>query len=92
MKILIKSQPLAIALICRCFCIPLLSREALLKRKGSVRLTSLYQLVAFDFANIIYRFTKQATLMRRSTGLSLPLQSVFPVLFCVIKINLKQRH
>jgi hypothetical protein len=27
---------------------------------------------------IIYFFTKQATLMRRSTVLSLPLQSVFP--------------
>ncbi len=33
---------------------------------------------AFDNANIVYFFTKQATIMRRSTVLSLPLQIVFP--------------
>jgi hypothetical protein len=32
-----------------------------------------------DIENIIYFFTQQATLMRRSTVLSLPLQLVFPV-------------
>ncbi len=33
---------------------------------------------ALDTTNIIYFFTKQATLMRRSTMLSLPLHLVFP--------------
>jgi hypothetical protein len=33
---------------------------------------------AFDNENIISCFTKQATLMRRSTVLNLPLQLVFP--------------
>jgi hypothetical protein len=42
-------------------------------------LTSLDKLAAFDIANIIYFFTKQVTLMRRSTIISLPLQLVFPV-------------
>ena len=49
---------------------------SLTKGKGSVQLTSLYQLVqisCFYFKNIIYFFTKQATLMRRSIVLSLPL-------------------
>jgi hypothetical protein len=40
-------------------------------------LTSLDQ-VLLKLANIIFYFTKQATLMRRSTVLSLPLQLVFP--------------
>jgi hypothetical protein len=34
--------------------------------------------MSFNMANNIYFFTKQATLMRRSTVLSLPLQLVFP--------------
>ncbi len=42
--------------------------------EGSVQLTS----AAFDIENIIYFFTKQATLIRRSTELSLPFQLVFP--------------
>jgi len=37
-------------------------------------------LLVFDIANIIYSLTKQATLMRRSTVLSLPLQLLFPAL------------
>jgi hypothetical protein len=46
---------------------------------GSVLLTSLYLLVAhFYTRNIIYLFTKQVTLMRRSTVLSLPSWLVFP--------------
>jgi len=45
---------------------------------GSVQLTSLYWLAPFLIENIICVFTKQATLMRRSTVLSLPLQLVFP--------------
>ena len=32
----------------------------------------------FDIANVIYSFTKQATLLRRSTVLSHPLQLAFP--------------
>jgi hypothetical protein len=34
--------------------------------------------VVVDIENIIYFLTKQATLMRRTTVLSLPLQLVFP--------------
>jgi hypothetical protein len=45
--------------------------------EGSVQLTSLLRLISFDIANIIYTFTKQTTLMRWLTELSLsPL--VFP--------------
>ncbi len=42
---------------------------------------------AFDNANIIYFITKQATLMRRSSVLSRPLQLVFPgtAHLCVIQ-------
>jgi hypothetical protein len=36
--------------------------------------------VDFDNENIIYYFTKQVTLIRRSTELSLPRQLVFPAL------------
>jgi hypothetical protein len=42
--------------------------------------TNLFRSAAFDIANIIYFFTKQATLMRRSTVLNLPLQLVFPAI------------
>jgi hypothetical protein len=47
--------------------------------EGSVQLTSLNKLVWFSsapfyIANMIYRFTKQAILMRRSTVLSHPVQ------------------
>jgi len=38
----------------------------------------LFRAAAFDIANIIYFFSKQAALMRRPTVLSLPLQLVFP--------------
>ncbi len=50
-------------------------------KEGSAQLTSLYQPVSVSYfynENIIYLFTKQATLMRRSTVLSHPLQLVFP--------------
>ncbi len=46
--------------------------------EGSVQFTSLYEL---NIENTIYFSTKQATLMRRSTVLSLPFQLVFPVPF-----------
>jgi hypothetical protein len=36
------------------------------------------RLTAFENANIIYFYTKQATLKRRSNVISLPLQLVFP--------------
>ena len=39
--------------------------------------------LVFPVANIIYSFTKQANLMRRSTVLSLPLLLVFPGLIYV---------
>ncbi len=37
-----------------------------------------FRSAALDIPNIIYFYTKQATLMRRSTIVSLPLKSVFP--------------
>ncbi len=46
--------------------------------EGSVPLTSMSGSAAFDIANNIYFSKKQATLMRRSTILSLILQLVFP--------------
>ncbi len=49
--------------------------------EGSVQSTSLTwsdQLVTLDYANIIYFFTKQANLMRRSMVPSLPFHLVFP--------------
>jgi hypothetical protein len=52
------------------------SMGILTEREGSVQLTSLYQLVkisSFANANVFYNITKQATLMRRSNTLSLPL-------------------
>jgi hypothetical protein len=52
--------------------------------EGSKWLTSLYILFVLAdsyIENIIYIFTKQATLMRRSTVLTLPLQLVFPAYF-----------
>jgi hypothetical protein len=55
----------------------------LTEREDSEQLTSKYQLVssaAFNNENITYFFTKQATLMRRSIVLSLPLQLEFPPL------------
>jgi hypothetical protein len=39
----------------------------------------LFRLDTFDNATFFYFLTKQATLMRSSTVLSLPLQLVFPV-------------
>ncbi len=52
------------------------TREALLKWKAQYRrapCTNHFRSDTFDNANIIYYFMKQATLMRRSTVLSLPL-------------------
>ncbi len=43
--------------------------------------------LCFDIANIIYNFMKQATFMRRSTTLSLPLQLVFPGLSILYSFN-----
>ncbi len=42
--------------------------------------TNQFRLAALDIGKIIYIFTKQATLTRRSTVLSFPLQLVFPAL------------
>jgi hypothetical protein len=56
------------------------SQETLTVGISSVQLTSLYKLVYISY--FLYwkhfRLTKQATLMRRSTVLSLPLHLVFP--------------
>ncbi len=46
--------------------------------KGSLQLTSLITSAAFHIAKNKLLFAKQATLMRRSRVLSLPLQLVFP--------------
>ncbi len=58
------------------------NREPLLKGKAQYswppRINS-FRLAAFDIENIIYFLTKQASLMRMSTVLSLSLQLVFPV-------------
>ncbi len=57
------------------------TREASLKGKAqysSPLCTNKFESAQIDIGNIIYLFIKQATLMRRSTILSLPLQSVFP--------------
>jgi hypothetical protein len=57
------------------------TRETLLKGKVQYSwppYTTYFRSAAFDVANITYFFTKQASLMRRSTLLSLPLQLVFP--------------
>ncbi len=57
------------------------SREPLLNGKdqyGWPPWTNTFRSAAFDYAKNIYFFTKQATLMRRSTVLSLPVQLVFP--------------
>jgi hypothetical protein len=52
------------------------------KRLGTVDLLVLISLdqVILILANVIFSFTKQATLMRRSTVVSLPVQLVFPAL------------
>ena len=42
--------------------------------------TNLLISATFDFAKIIYVFTKQATLIRRSTALNLPPQLIFPAI------------
>ncbi len=63
-----------------CFYIKVLSKEPLLKGKAQYNwppCTNLFRTAAFDI-DIIYLFTKQPTLERRSTVLSLPLQLVFP--------------
>ncbi len=55
------------------------NRESLLKGKDQYRwppCTNLFRSAPFDNANV-YFFTKQATLMRRSTVFNLPLQLVF---------------
>jgi hypothetical protein len=43
--------------------------------------TNLFRSTSFDSADIIYSFIKQATLIRRLTGLSLSLQLLFPALY-----------
>ncbi len=58
-----------------------LARETLLKGKALYSwhpCTNLFRSEPFYIENIIYILTKQATLIRRSTVLSLPLQLVFP--------------
>jgi hypothetical protein len=52
-------------------------------------LTSLDQLLFYN-ENVVYFFTKQATLMRRSTVLSLPQQLVFPDLTLSIIFSFAQ--
>jgi len=54
-----------------------ISQGSLTEGKGSVQLTSLS--AAFVNENFIYSFTKQATLMRKSTIQSPPLRLVLPV-------------
>ncbi len=56
----------------------LIEEEGRLNTVDLLALTSL-DYVHFDFAKIMYFFTKQVTLMRRSTVLSLSLQLVDPV-------------
>ncbi len=57
-----------------------LKQGTLTEGEGLVQLTSLYKTFKISCFNttFFYFFTKQATLMRRSTVLSLPLQLVFP--------------
>jgi hypothetical protein len=62
--------------MCMCAC-----KEHQLKGNAQYSLppyTSKFGSAAFDIENIIYFLTKQASQMRRSTVLSLPLQLVFP--------------
>ncbi len=47
-------------------------------RHSTIDLIVLIRLANFDIENIIYVFTKQAYLMRRSTVLSLPVYLGFP--------------
>ncbi len=57
------------------------NQGSLTEGEGSVQLTSFYCLVkttCFLYWKYYYLFTNQATLMRRSTVLSLPIQLVFP--------------
>ncbi len=55
-----------------------MTRKTLLKGKALSTVDLLVlRLVAFDIANIIYYFTKQSTLMKRSTVLNLLLKFVF---------------
>jgi hypothetical protein len=62
---------------------PNLDHGNLTEGEGSVQLTSFYnqsRSAAIDIANIISLFTKHATLARRSTVLSHPVQLVFSTL------------
>jgi len=62
---------------------PNLDHGNLTEGEGSVQLTSFYnqsRSAAIDIANIISLFTKHATLARRSTVLSHPVQLVFSAL------------
>ncbi len=56
----------------------MLTQGSLTEYGDSVQLTSLYKTASFSIENVIYLFTKQATLMRRSSVLSHPLQLAFP--------------
>jgi hypothetical protein len=59
----------------------LFDQEILTEGEGSVQLTSFTNWIRtahFYIENIIFLFTKQATLMRRPTVLSCPPQLVFP--------------
>jgi hypothetical protein len=63
------------------------AREPLLK--GKAKDSSIkFRLVAFEDINIIYIFTKQAYLVRKSTHMILPLQLVFlaTAKACIINI------
>ncbi len=57
-------------------CTGTLYQGSLTEGKGSIQLTSFYQVrsAPFYIENIIYSLTKQVTKMRRSTVLSIPLQ------------------
>jgi len=64
-------------------------RESLLK--GTTQCcwppcTKQFGSTSFDIANMIYFYTKQATLMMRSTVLSLPLQLMFPDLVFIVSL------
>jgi hypothetical protein len=54
--------------------------HAALNREGYLKGKAQYGSAPFYVENFIYLYTKLATLMRRSTVLSLPLQLVFHVL------------
>ncbi len=68
------------------------SREPLLKGKAQYSSPPCTSSAPFDNTNIIHFFTKQATLLRRSIVLSLPLQLVFPGPRYVLQLKLSEKN